>query len=82
MKQYEVEERQAENELKKRVNDAWKDINEECLRLTEVPNHVLTQIVNFTRMLDVVYKDGHCYTHSEKKLKDIISSLLVHPVAV
>lgn len=82
MKQHGVEEQEAEDELKKRVDDAWKDINEECLRLTAVPTHVLTRIVNSTRMLDVIYKDGDCYTHSETtKMRDIISSLLIHPVA-
>ncbi|XP_031389340.1 (-)-germacrene D synthase-like [Punica granatum] len=82
MKQYGVTEQEAENELKKQVEDAWKDINEGWLHLTEVPPHVLMRIVNYARAVDVMYKDGDCFTNSQTKLKDIIASLLVDPVPV
>lgn len=80
MKQYGVEEQEAEDVLRKRVDDAWKDMNEECLYLTEVPPRVLRGIFNLARMADVMYKGGDRYTNSSK-LKDFIYSLLVHPIA-
>ncbi|XP_031387316.1 (-)-germacrene D synthase-like [Punica granatum] len=82
MKQYGVTEQEAENELKKQVEDAWKDINEGWLHLTEVPPHVLMRIVNYARAVDVMYKDGDCFTNSQTKLKDVIACLLVDPVPV
>ncbi|CAL5404078.1 unnamed protein product [Camellia sinensis] len=57
-------------ELKKRVTNAWKDINQECLRPTAVPMPLLLRVVNLARVINVLYKDEDGYTHSGTKLKD------------
>ncbi|OAY28588.1 (-)-germacrene D synthase [Manihot esculenta] len=79
MKQHSATKEEAVQEFKKWVASAWKDINEECLYPTSVPMHVLTRILNLSRVMDVVYKNEDGYTHAGV-LKDFVSSLLVDPV--
>ncbi|THG00889.1 hypothetical protein TEA_026258 [Camellia sinensis var. sinensis] len=69
MKQYGASEEEALVELKKRVTNAWKDINQECLRPTAVPMPLLLRVVNLARVINVLYKDEDGYTHSGTKLK-------------
>ncbi|KAL3719366.1 hypothetical protein ACJRO7_004342 [Eucalyptus globulus] len=81
MKQYNVTEREAENDLRKQVDDAWKDLNEECLCPTAVAKPLLMGILNLTRVMDVLYKDGgDHYTNPHIMLKDYIRSVLMDPV--
>ncbi|GKU85976.1 hypothetical protein SLEP1_g570 [Rubroshorea leprosula] len=65
----------------KEIADAWKVINEGCMKPTAFPMPLLTPILNFTRTTDVVYKDDDAYTKSYL-LKDTIALLLVDPVIV
>ncbi|GLU07978.1 hypothetical protein SLE2022_249140 [Rubroshorea leprosula] len=67
--------------FRKEIADAWKVINEGCMKPTAFPMPLLTPILNFTRTTDVVYKDDDAYTKSYL-LKDTIASLLVDPVVV
>ncbi|KAK3409325.1 hypothetical protein EUGRSUZ_J01451 [Eucalyptus grandis] len=81
MKQYNVTEQEAENDLRKQVDDAWKDLNEECLCPTAVAKPLLMGILNLTRVMDVLYKDGgDHYTNPHIMLKDYIRSVLMDPV--
>ncbi|KAL3750116.1 hypothetical protein ACJRO7_011144 [Eucalyptus globulus] len=80
MKEHGILEQEAEKELRKRVNDAWKDTNEEFLRPTAVPMPILTRVLNLSRAMDVLYSDGDNYTHSGTKLKGYVTSLFVSPL--
>ncbi|KAL3728763.1 hypothetical protein ACJRO7_033354 [Eucalyptus globulus] len=80
MKYHGVSEQEAGEELQKGVIDAWKDINEEFLRPTAVPMPILTRMLNFSRVMDVLYSDGDNYTHSETKLKDYVTLLFISPL--
>jgi len=80
MKQHGATESEAINKLQKEIRDAWKDINQECLYPTIVPMPLVTRILNFTRVIDVIYKDEDGYTHSGIVLKKFVASLLVDPV--
>ncbi|KAM2566828.1 (-)-germacrene D synthase-like [Malus sylvestris] len=82
MKKYGATEEEAIIELKGQVNNAWKDINEACLHHTSVPMPLLIRILNFARVMDVVYKCEDGYTNAEGELKDLIVSTLVEPVAL
>ncbi|XP_024044718.1 (-)-germacrene D synthase-like [Citrus clementina] len=79
--QYGATEEEAYSEFRKQVSNAWKDINEECLRPTLVPVPLLIRILNLTRAADVIYKYKDGYTDSEE-LKDFIVSLLINPVPI
>nr|BAP74389.1 delta-elemene synthase [Citrus jambhiri] len=82
IKQYGATEEEACNEFRKQVSNAWKDVNEECLRPTVVPMPLLMRILNLTRFLDVVYRFEDGYTHSGVVLKDFVASLLINPVSI
>ncbi|TQD91280.1 hypothetical protein C1H46_023124 [Malus baccata] len=81
MKKYDTTEEEAIIELQRQVNNTWKDVNEACLQPTAVPMPQLIRILNFARVMDVVYKCEDGYTNPEGVLKDFIVSTLVEPVA-
>uniref|UniRef100_A0A2N9FG29 Terpene synthase N-terminal domain-containing protein n=1 Tax=Fagus sylvatica TaxID=28930 RepID=A0A2N9FG29_FAGSY len=62
MKQHGVSEQVVHDELKRQVDDAWKDINEECMRPTVVPMPLLMRVLNLARVIDVIYKESDGYT--------------------
>lgn len=82
MKYHGITEQEAENEMWKTIDDAWKDINEECLRPTPVPVTLLTRILNLTRVIDLLYKGKDQYTHSDVEMKVHVAALLVNPIPV
>ncbi|KAL6315903.1 hypothetical protein AAG906_013248 [Vitis piasezkii] len=59
MKQYGVSEEQ----------NAWLDINQECLKPTAVSMPLLARILNLTRTADVIYKEQDSYTHVGKVMR-------------
>ena len=83
MKQHGVSEGKACKELKKQIENAWKDMNEELvIRPTAgVPMPVLTAILNLARMVDFLYKEGDGYTHVGNVTKTGITSLLIDPIS-
>ncbi|KAE8674442.1 (+)-delta-cadinene synthase isozyme XC14 [Hibiscus syriacus] len=86
MRQHGVSEEEACSELKKQVENAWKDINYEIIfsETTKViPMPVLRRSLNLTRVIEFLYKDGDDqYTHVGKVTKDGVASLLIDPVSV
>ncbi|KAL6311315.1 hypothetical protein AAG906_025533 [Vitis piasezkii] len=80
MKQYGVSEDQVYSEFYKQVENAWLDINQECLKPTAVPMPLLTRVVNLSRVMDVIYKEEDGYTHVGKVMKNNIGSVLIDPI--
>ncbi|KAI4356606.1 hypothetical protein L6164_000616 [Bauhinia variegata] len=80
MKEHGVQKQDAIDELKKQVTKVWKDVNEEFLDPTQVPKPLLMVVLNLTRVMDVLYKDGDCHTHSHGSTKNYIKALLLNPV--
>ncbi|KAJ8621940.1 hypothetical protein MRB53_030469 [Persea americana] len=68
--------------FKRLAADAWKDINKECLKPTEVPMPLLMLAVNFARVIEVLYQHRDGYTNSTFETKDRTSLVLVDPVPV
>ncbi|KAH7544271.1 hypothetical protein JRO89_XS15G0138700 [Xanthoceras sorbifolium] len=64
--------------FRKEIFNAWKDINQEFLKPTAAPMPILTRILNLSRAVDVIYKDGDGYTNSHV-IKHYIESLLLNP---
>jgi hypothetical protein len=64
------------------VVNAWKDINEECLKPTAVPTPLLERILNLSRVIDVIYKEEDGYTHVGKVMKNNVASLLINSVPI
>ncbi|KAL3508572.1 hypothetical protein ACH5RR_027973 [Cinchona calisaya] len=81
--QYGASEQEAVDELQKQVVNAWKDTNKECLNPTSlVPMPILERVLNLSRVIHLLYKDGDEYTNSKTNLKDLIISVLVDPVKI
>ncbi|BAT89880.1 hypothetical protein VIGAN_06099800 [Vigna angularis var. angularis] len=82
MKEHKISRKCAIEELRKLVENAWKDINDACLAPTEVPMKFLMRVVNFARVIDVLYKDEDNYTNAGGIMKDHIQTLLVKKMYV
>ncbi|TYI58056.1 hypothetical protein E1A91_D11G326000v1, partial [Gossypium mustelinum] len=63
MKQDGVSMQEAYNEFYKQINNAWKDINEECLKPTAaIPRSALNRILNLERVMNLFHKGEDAYT--------------------
>ncbi|KAJ4821988.1 hypothetical protein Tsubulata_007541 [Turnera subulata] len=83
MKQYGVTKAEACDALKRQIEDAWKDINNEWLaNYNNIPMPLLTRVLNFTRVMDLLYKEGDEYTHVGKVMKSCVTSLFINPVTI
>jgi hypothetical protein len=70
---------EAVKELQKTCADAWKDINEDCLKPTAISMNLLNVCVNNARATDVVYESNDAYTNASC-LKGRISLLFVEKI--
>ncbi|KAF3437670.1 hypothetical protein FNV43_RR20426 [Rhamnella rubrinervis] len=80
MKQYGISEEKACELLSKEVANAWKDMNEAFLRPTEMPKPILMRVLNFTRVMDVIYTENDDFTHLGEPLTDAVTSFLIDEV--
>ncbi|XP_073046755.1 germacrene A synthase-like [Primulina eburnea] len=74
---------EAINKIDEMVVAAWKDINDNFKKPFPCSKEVLLIILNFTRIIDVAYKnyeDG--YTEPEKVLKPLIVAMSVEPFKI
>ncbi|TMW90138.1 hypothetical protein EJD97_016149 [Solanum chilense] len=83
MKDYGVSKQETYVKFQKDVTNGWMDINKEffCLDV-EVPKFVLERVLNFTRVINTLYKEKDEYTNSKGKFKNMIISLLVESVEI
>lgn len=79
MKQHGAAEEDVVELLREDIRNTWKDINEELLQPNSIPMPILERILNFSRAIDVIYKDDDGYTNSHV-LKHLVSSLLNEPL--
>ncbi|XP_011005622.1 PREDICTED: valencene synthase-like isoform X2 [Populus euphratica] len=82
IRQYGLSEQEVYEEFHMQVVNAWKDINEECLKPTAVPMPLLERILNLSRVMDVIYKEEDGYTHVGKVMKNNVASLLIDSVPI
>ena len=82
MKQHGVTKQEAYDELNKQVDNAWKDINQECLIPTQVLMPFVICVLNFTCVMDVLYKDEDEFTHVRKLMKDLIVWMLIDSLPI
>ncbi|CAL9772093.1 unnamed protein product [Musa acuminata subsp. burmannicoides] len=82
MKEYGTSIDDACKKLQEMVEDAWKDINQECLNPTTFLAPLLQTSLYLTRILENVYKYIDAYTESYTTMRECISLLLVQPVPI
>ncbi|KAJ6837877.1 (-)-germacrene D synthase-like [Iris pallida] len=75
-----IMEQEAVVKLKSMVEKAWKDINKEWLNPLPSRKHLNLLALNYTRMVEVIYKHGNSYTNDVGHMKENITLLLVHPI--
>ncbi|MBA0690756.1 hypothetical protein Goari_008415 [Gossypium aridum] len=81
MKQYNVSRKEAIEAFQAKIGDAWKDINEGCMRPTMgVPMQVVRATLNYQRLLDLVYRDNDGYTKPNISLQQLITKVLIQPI--
>ncbi|KAL4273437.1 hypothetical protein GQ457_13G000890 [Hibiscus cannabinus] len=77
MKQHNLSEERTLKDFEKLLEDAWKDVNEECMRPTAIPRDLLIRPLNFARASYLFYKHGDGFTNPEY-VKDDIRAILVY----
>ncbi|KAK1386307.1 Germacrene D synthase [Heracleum sosnowskyi] len=83
IEQYGVPKETAYGALKKHTINAWKDINQECLRPIAIPMPLIQRIFNLSCVTNLLYDEGYDgYTISSTKTKDKIASILIDPIPV
>ncbi|KAI3740727.1 hypothetical protein L2E82_31198 [Cichorium intybus] len=82
MKTFGLPENIAVDELKKMIENAWKDINEECLKPTEVSMELLAPILNLARITDMVYRYNDRFTFPEATTVEYVTVLLIDSIPV
>ncbi|KAM3320962.1 terpene synthase 17-like isoform X1 [Capsicum chacoense] len=81
MNEYNITKEEAYMKIRNMIENYWKVLNEEYLKLTGViPRVLLMSIVNFTRAVEFLYKDEDAFTCSKNNLKDVISVMLIDPI--
>ncbi|KAJ6827090.1 (-)-germacrene D synthase-like [Iris pallida] len=81
MREEGITKQEAVAKLNEMVENGWKDINKECINPLPSRKHLNLAVLNFTRVMEVVYyqhKDS--YTSPEGQMKENISLLLVRPI--
>nr|DAD38062.1 TPA_asm: hypothetical protein HUJ06_008703 [Nelumbo nucifera] len=76
-----VSREEAITEIRKLINNTWKDINEQCVRPTAAAMPPLMRAVNLARVFDVAYKREDGYTNAHV-LKAHIVLLLIDPIPI
>ncbi|MED6213494.1 hypothetical protein PIB30_093972 [Stylosanthes scabra] len=83
IKQYGFSKEEAYDFIKKDMNNYWKDMNEEYLKLIEyIPRPVLDCILNLARICEFLYANGEDKITDSALFKDRIVGLLLDPVVV
>lgn len=83
MKQYHTTQQETYDEFDKQVKNAWKDVNEECLKLANnLPKPLIKCILNFTRTTHLIYDGDDNFTRVGKQMQAHIASLLIDPVPI
>ncbi|GAB4827226.1 hypothetical protein Ancab_034113 [Ancistrocladus abbreviatus] len=81
MKEHHMNRERAVEEIKTKIKYAWKEINEEFLRPTPMPMHILMRALNLVRTEHVFYKDIDGYTYS-RGVKDDIMATYAAPIPI
>ncbi|XP_042402536.1 beta-eudesmol synthase-like [Zingiber officinale] len=82
MKDHGTDVKVACKKLREIVEKAWKDLNKERLNPTPVARPIIERILNFSISTEDIYRYTDEYTHSDNKMKDNISLVLVEPVVI
>ncbi|KAL8508345.1 hypothetical protein ACS0TY_018808 [Phlomoides rotata] len=78
--EHKVSKEEVISEFNNQIEAAWKDTNEAFLRPTKFRTPLLYRILNFSRVIEVLYSKGDWYTHVGPEIQSIINQLYIDPV--
>lgn len=81
MKQYGMSKEEARAQLEEQVKGAWKDMNEECLEPRQASMQILMRVLNFGRVINLLYAEDDCYANPINS-KEWVKMVLVEPVPI
>ncbi|KAL5764744.1 hypothetical protein ACOSQ2_017358 [Xanthoceras sorbifolium] len=76
MKQHSISREETVEAFNVMFENAWKDMNKECMKPTAVSMQLLLRVVNIARLVEVTYKEVDGYTNP-MYLKDYITKLFI-----
>lgn len=83
MKQYDVLEKEAIDEILKKVEDYWKDLNQVLLRPSEIPLPLASCVLNCARAAEVLYRNGADeFTSLGSSMKDNVRILFIDSIPI
>ncbi|KAL5803908.1 hypothetical protein ACOSQ3_030708 [Xanthoceras sorbifolium] len=81
MKEYGLSMKETAEKFDVIFENAWKDMNEECMKPTTVPMEILLRVANIGRLMEVTYKDMDGYTNPQY-LRDDITKLFIDQIPI
>ena len=81
MKEYNMSSEKASKEIQKICGNAWKDINEVCMKPTAISRPILEVLINLVRTTEVIYRFGDAYTYAST-IKPEVTSLFIDPIPI
>nr|QYL01195.1 terpene synthase 5 [Stevia rebaudiana] len=82
MKEHNVTQQHVYDLFNERVEETWKEMNQESLRCKDVKMPIIMRVINLARAMDVLYKNKIHYTHVDEELINHIKSLVVDTLVV
>ncbi|XP_059284195.1 sesquiterpene synthase 15b-like isoform X2 [Lycium ferocissimum] len=82
MNEYGVTKEEATTDIRKIIENSWKDINRGCLKPTAVPRVLLMPVLNLARMSEFAYTDEDAYTFSKNNFREVVSMVLVESITL
>ncbi|XP_071717084.1 alpha-isocomene synthase-like [Rutidosis leptorrhynchoides] len=80
MKEYDVSEQHVYDVFNQKVEEAWKEMNEETMKCKDVELPIIMRVINLARAMDVLYKNKDHYTHVGPELINHIKSLMIDSI--
>ncbi|KAL5803912.1 hypothetical protein ACOSQ3_030712 [Xanthoceras sorbifolium] len=81
MKEYGLSMKETAEKFDVIFENAWKDMNEECMKPTTVPMEILLRVANIGRLMEVTYKNMDGYTNPQY-LQDDITKLFIEQIPI
>ncbi|KAK1427995.1 hypothetical protein QVD17_16797 [Tagetes erecta] len=82
MREYDVKQEYVYDLFKQRVEDAWKDINQELLICKDIPMALKIRVLNLARVIETLYKYDDTLKNVGEELKDNIKSCFINAMSV
>ncbi|KAK9057888.1 hypothetical protein SSX86_022727 [Deinandra increscens subsp. villosa] len=82
MKEHDVKEEYVYDVFKQRVEDAWKDMNEELFVCKDIPMILKLRVVNLARIMDTLYQYDDTLKFVGEELQGYIKSCFINSLSV